>query len=78
MTAYHDLFVQCVSPKLVEEGILTESDEQELKKEPKPSIDHDWRDPSKPRNPEDDVIVDGWRGRADGTFEKIEDTEKEQ
>lgn len=44
-------------------------------KEPKPStepIDYDWRDPSKPRNPEDDVIVDGWRRRADGTFEKVE------
>ena len=28
--------------------------------------------PSKPRNPEDDLIVDGWRRRADGTFEKVE------
>ncbi|MBD2683269.1 MULTISPECIES: hypothetical protein [Nostoc] len=41
-------------------------------------IDYDWRDPSKPRNPEDDVIVDGWRRRADGTFEKVEDTEIKQ
>ncbi|MBD2454847.1 hypothetical protein H6G80_12225 [Nostoc sp. FACHB-87] len=41
-------------------------------------IKYDWRDPSKPRNPEDDVIVDGWRRRADGTFEKIEDTEAQQ
>jgi len=31
------------------------------------TIDYDWRDPLKPRNSEDDVIVDGWRRRADGT-----------
>ncbi|MDZ8240568.1 MAG: hypothetical protein RMZ69_26030 [Nostoc sp. ChiQUE01a] len=52
-----------------------------LNKKPKSqaeSIDYDWRDPSKPRNPEDDVIVDGWRRRADGTFEKVEDVETEQ
>ncbi|BAZ71410.1 hypothetical protein NIES4106_62070 (plasmid) [Fischerella sp. NIES-4106] len=49
--------------------------EGEKPKKPKPEpIDYDWRDPSEPRNPEDDVIVDGWRRRADGTFEKIEDT----
>ena len=42
------------------------------------TVDYDWRDSSKPRNPEDDVIVDGWRRRADGTFEKIEDTEAKQ
>lgn len=42
------------------------------------SINFDWRDPSKPRNPEDNVIVDGWRRRADGTFEKVEDIEAEQ
>lgn len=39
------------------------------------TVNYDWRDPSKPRNPEDDLIVDGWRRRADGTFEKVEDTE---
>ncbi|WP_341529952.1 hypothetical protein WKK05_11935 [Nostoc sp. UHCC 0302] len=39
------------------------------------SVDYDWRDRSKPRNQEDDLIIDGWRRRADGTFEKIEDTE---
>ncbi|MCC5625386.1 hypothetical protein [Nostoc sp. CHAB 5715] len=39
------------------------------------SSEYDWRDPSKPRNPEDSVIVDGWRRPADGTFEKIENTE---
>ena len=37
---------------------------------------YDWRDPSKPRNPEDDVIIDGWRRRKDGTFEKIEPKEE--
>ncbi|MEH1835529.1 MAG: hypothetical protein V7L29_26615 [Nostoc sp.] len=42
------------------------------------TVDYDWRDSSKPCNPEDDVIVDGWRRRADGTFEKIEDTEAKQ
>jgi len=49
--------------------------------EPKPSdetVDYDWRDPSKPRNPEDDAIVSGWRRRADGTFEKVENTEEKQ
>lgn len=35
--------------------------------------DYDWRNPTKPRNPEDDVIVDGWRRRADGTFEKVDE-----
>jgi hypothetical protein len=31
------------------------------------------------RNPEiwlDDVIVDGWRRRADGTFEKVKEVEE--
>jgi hypothetical protein len=42
------------------------------------NVDYDWRDSSKPRNPEDDVIVDGWRRRADRTFEKVEDTEAKQ
>ncbi len=42
------------------------------------TFDYDWRDSSKPRNPEDDVIVDGWRRRANGTFEKVEDTEAKQ
>ncbi|MEH1871088.1 hypothetical protein [Nostoc sp.] len=49
--------------------------------EPKPlteSTEYDWRDPSKPRNPEDNVIVDGWRRRADGTFEKVEDTKEKE
>ncbi|YAF99303.1 MAG: hypothetical protein AB3A66_29585 (plasmid) [Nodularia sp. CChRGM 3473] len=48
--------------------------------EPKSSgeTNYDWRDPSKPRNPEDDVIVDGWRRRADGTFEKVESKEEKQ
>lgn len=36
---------------------------------------YDWRDPSKPRNPEDDIIVNGWRRRADGTFEKVNESE---
>ncbi|BAZ13220.1 hypothetical protein NIES4071_50590 [Calothrix sp. NIES-4071] len=51
------------------------------RKKPKPPaelIDYDWRDPSKPRNPEDDVIIDGWRRCADGTFEKVEDNEIEE
>lgn len=55
-------------------------DSKELPKKPKRPdvpIDYDWRDPSKPRNPEDDVIVDGWRRRADGTFEKIDDEVEE-
>lgn len=47
-------------------------------KQTEQTVNYDWRDPSKPRNPEDDVIVDGWRRRADGTFEKVEDTEAEQ
>lgn len=51
--------------------------DEELKPPAQP-INYDWRDPSKPRNREDDVIVDGWRRRADGTFEKIEDTEEKQ
>jgi|JFJP01.2.fsa_nt_gi hypothetical protein len=34
--------------------------------------DYDWRDPSQPRNPEDNIIVNGWRRRADGTYEKVE------
>lgn len=45
---------------------------------PAQPINYDWRDPSKPRNKEDDVIVDGWRRRADGTFEKVENTEEKQ
>ncbi|MBA3920199.1 MAG: hypothetical protein H0X31_00250 [Nostocaceae cyanobacterium] len=43
---------------------------------PESPIEYDWRDPTKPRNPEDDVIVDGWRRLADGTFEKIKETEQ--
>ncbi|MEA5505949.1 hypothetical protein VB735_23090 [Halotia wernerae UHCC 0503] len=49
--------------------------------DPKPSnetVGYDWRDPSKPRNPEDDVIVDGWQRRADGTFEKVKNIEEKQ
>jgi hypothetical protein len=46
--------------------------------EPAESIEYDWRNPLKPRNPEDDVIVDGWRRRADGTFEKVKDREAKQ
>lgn len=42
------------------------------------TIEYDWRNPLKPRNPEDDVIVDGWRRRADGTFEKVKDREAKQ
>jgi hypothetical protein len=38
----------------------------------------DWRDPSKPRNPEDDVPTKGWRRREDGTWEKIENEPNEQ
>lgn len=41
-------------------------------------INYDWRDPSNLRNPEDDVIIDGWRRRADGTFQKVENTEEKQ
>ncbi|MBO3463096.1 hypothetical protein G7B40_038000 [Aetokthonos hydrillicola Thurmond2011] len=44
---------------------------------PDKPIDYDWRDPSKPRNLEDDEIIEGWRRRADGTFEKVEQTEEE-
>ncbi|WP_414530627.1 hypothetical protein [Nodularia chucula] len=48
--------------------------------EPKSSgeTNYDWRDPSNLRNPEDNVIIDGWRRRADGTFEKVENTEEKQ
>ncbi|MDB9369150.1 hypothetical protein PN456_09290 [Nodularia spumigena CS-586/05] len=42
------------------------------------AINYDWRDPSNIRNPEDDVIVDGWRRRTDGTFEKVENTEEKK
>jgi hypothetical protein len=45
------------------------------KKQPGEKINYDWRDPTKPRNLEDDVIVDGWRRRADGTFEEVESVE---
>lgn len=51
-------------------------DRQKPSKKPKPPaepIDYDWRDPSKPRNPEDDAIVDSWQRLADGTFEKVEE-----
>ncbi len=82
---YHCVWRKAIAPNrtvaialvLIKEEILTENDEPENKKKPKPKIDYDWRDPSKPRNPEDDEIVDGWRRCADGTFEKIEDTEAE-
>ena len=33
---------------------------------------YDWRDPEEPRNPEDNIIPDGWRRRADGTYKKVE------
>ena len=36
------------------------------------TIDYDWRDPSQPRNSEDDVIVDGWRRCVDGSYERVE------
>ncbi len=49
-------------------------DKGEEVKKPKPPFEYDWRDPTKPRNPEDNVIVDGWRRRADGTFEKVEES----
>ncbi|GJD23950.1 hypothetical protein RIVM261_089060 [Rivularia sp. IAM M-261] len=57
---------------------MTEGNNQDRSKKPKKSkksepIDYDWRDPTKPRNTEDDMIVEGWRRRADGTFEKVED-----
>jgi len=54
---------------------LTSENENPIQKPDPPNNknDYDWRDPSKPRNPEDDVIVDGWRRRADGTFEKIDE-----
>ncbi|MHC5862762.1 hypothetical protein [Nostoc sp.] len=51
---------------------------EEEPKSPAESIEYDWRNPLKPRNPEDDVIVDGWRRRADGTFEKVKDREAKQ
>lgn len=63
---------------------MTESESNQDKIPPKQTqsteqvTNYDWRDPSKPRNPEDDVIVDGWRRRADGTFEKVEEKEAEQ
>jgi hypothetical protein len=64
---------------------MTEANESNQDKIPpkklKPTeqtVNYDWRDPSKPRNKEDDVIVDGWRRRADGTFEKVEEEEAEQ
>lgn len=40
-------------------------------------FNRDWRDPSKPRNPEDDVVVRGWRRRADGTFERVDQDDSE-
>ena len=34
--------------------------------------DRDWRDPGKPRNPEDDEIgIGGWIRKPDGTWEKL-------
>ena len=34
---------------------------------------HDWRDPSRPRNPEDDVVgYGGWKRRADGRWERVQ------
>ncbi|WP_375495387.1 hypothetical protein [uncultured Nostoc sp.] len=64
---------------------MSEANESNQEKIPLPepklsdkTVDYDWRDPTKPRNPEDDVIVDGWRRRADGAFEKVEDAETEQ
>ncbi|MBD2492685.1 hypothetical protein [Aulosira sp. FACHB-615] len=63
---------------------MTESESNQDKIPPKQTqpteqvTNYDWRDPSKPRNPEDDGIVDGWRRRADGTFEKVEEKEAEQ
>jgi hypothetical protein len=34
--------------------------------------DRDWRNSSKPRNPEDDGVVRNWRRRADGTWEQVD------
>ncbi|MBW4635755.1 MAG: hypothetical protein KME30_28915 [Iphinoe sp. HA4291-MV1] len=59
---------------------MTENNKPDKDKKQKPPdspIDYDWRDLSKPRNPEDDVIVDGWRRRADGTFEKVDEAEEQ-
>lgn len=42
---------------------------KQLEDEP---VDYDWRDPSQPRDPEDNFIVDGWRRGADGTFEQVQ------
>lgn len=63
---------------------MTKGNKPDKGKKPKPErmespinpIDYDWRDPCKPRNPEDDIIVDGWRRRADGTFEKVDKEEE--
>ncbi|GEM_PF-3112425 len=52
------------------------NESEKPKQEPQTS-GYDWRDPSKPRNPEDDVIVDGWRRRDDGTFEKVGETKQD-
>ncbi|NJL61174.1 MAG: hypothetical protein HC903_04265 [Methylacidiphilales bacterium] len=56
---------------------MTEGNKPNQNKKPlEEKIDYDWRDPTKSRNPEDDVIVDGWRRRADGTFEKVKEVEE--
>lgn len=43
--------------------------DKQLEDEP---VDYDWRDPSQSRDPEDNLIVDGWRRCADGTFEQVQ------
>lgn len=54
--------------------MTSENENPNLKPDPtNGKNDYDWRDPSKPRNTEDDIIVDGWRRRSDGTFEKVDE-----
>lgn len=60
---------------------MTEGSKPNQSKKPKKAkepefIDYDWRNRAKPRDPEDDLIVDGWRRRADETFERIEEEEE--
>jgi hypothetical protein len=60
------------------EGNFSNKGKRARKQKPPENNDYDWRDPSKPRNKEDDVIVDGWRRLADGTFERVPDIEESE
>jgi hypothetical protein len=58
------------------EGNFSNKGKRAKKQKPPENNDYDWRDLSKPRNKEDDVIVDGWRRLGDGTFERVSNIEE--